>query len=170
VTSLRCLLEAAAAQASPGGAPMAADQQLLDIDATVFIMLALFVLTAFILTQWLWKPYLRVRDERVSRVEGARQQAEKLDAEAAERLAHVEAQLAEARKQAGSERARARSEAQAREQQLVAEAQAAAHRMLGEARAKLDAALAAERAGLQASAGRLGREIAEKALGRRLAS
>ena len=39
-----------------------------------------------------------------------------------------------------------------------------------EARAKLDAALTAERARLEASAATLGREIAEKTLGRRLAS
>ena len=50
------------------------------------------------------------------------------------------------------------------------EAQAAAHKMLAEARTKLDAALARERGRLQASAATLGREIAEKALGRRLAS
>jgi len=42
--------------------------------------------------------------------------------------------------------------------------------MLAEARAKLDAALTAERARLEASAATLGREIAEKTLGRRLAS
>ena len=50
------------------------------------------------------------------------------------------------------------------------EAQAAAHKMLAEARSKLDAALTAERARLEISATTLGREIAEKALGRRLAS
>jgi plasmid stability protein len=42
--------------------------------------------------------------------------------------------------------------------------------MLAEARAKLDATLAAERARLADSAATLGREIAEKVLGRRLAS
>jgi hypothetical protein len=42
--------------------------------------------------------------------------------------------------------------------------------MLAEAGTKLDAALASERGRLQASAATLGREIAEKALGRRLAS
>jgi hypothetical protein len=42
--------------------------------------------------------------------------------------------------------------------------------MLVEARAKLDGTLATERARLTDSAAALGREIAEKALGRRLAS
>ena len=166
MTTLRCLLEATP---FTGGAPQAGEQQLLDIDSTVFVMLGLFLLLALILTQWLWKPYLRVREERVRRVEGARAEAERLEADSAGRLARIEAQLTEARKAGHAERARVRAQALAREQQIVAEAQAAAHRMLAEARARLDATLAIERARLEVSATTLGREIAEKALGRRLA-
>ena len=162
MTTLRCLLEATPHQ---GGVPQAGEQQLLDIDSTVFVMLGLFLLLALILTQWLWKPYLRVREERVRRVEGARAEAERLEAENAGRLARIEAQLTEARKAGHAERARVR----AHEQQIVAEAQAAAHKMLAEASARLDATLAIERARLEVSATTLGREIAEKALGRRLA-
>ena len=167
MTTLRCLLEVTPDQ---GGVPQAAEQQLLDIDSTVFVMLGLFLLLAFILTRWLWKPYLRVRDERVRRVEGALTEAERLDANSAGRLARIEAQLAETRKAGNAERAQMRAQALVREQQILTEAQAAAHKMLAEARTKLDAALARERGRLQASAATLGREIAEKALGRRLAS
>ena len=166
MTTLRCLLEATPHQ---GGVPQAGEQQLLDIDSTVFVMLGLFLLLALILTQWLWKPYLRVREERVRRVGGARAEAERLEAENAGRLARIEAQLTEARKAGHAERARVRAQALAREQQIVAEAQAAAHKMLAEASARLDATLAIERARLEVSATTLGREIAEKALGRRLA-
>jgi F-type H+-transporting ATPase subunit b len=166
VTTLRCLLEVTP---DTGGVPQAPEQQLLDLDGTVFIMLGLFLLLALILTQWLWKPYLRVREERVRRVEGARAEAERLEANSAGRLASIEAQLTEARKAGLAERASVRTQALAREQQVVAQAQAAAQKMLAEARAKLDATLAAERARLADSAAALGREIAEKALGRRLA-
>jgi F-type H+-transporting ATPase subunit b len=167
VTTLRCLLEVTP---DTGSVPQAGEQQLLDIDSTVFVMLGLFLLLAFILTRWLWKPYLRVRDERVRRVEGARAEAERLEANSAGRLARIEAQLAEARKAGQAERAQLRAQALVREQQIVTEAQAAAHKMLAEARTKLDAALTTERGRLEASAATLGREIAEKALGRRLAS
>jgi len=167
VTTLRCLLEVTPDQ---GSVPQAGEQQLLDMDSTVFVMLGIFLLVALILTQWLWKPYLRVRDERVRRVEGARAEAERLQANSAGRLARIEVQLTEARKAGHAERAQARARALAREQEIVAQAQAAAHKTLAEARAKLDATLAAERARLQDSAATLGREIAEKALGRRLAS
>src|SRR5688572_5592005 len=105
-------------------APQAPEQQLLDLDGTVFVMLGLFLVTAFVLNQWLWKPYLRVREERVTRVDGYRQEAARLEAEAQARLQRVEAQLAEARRVGSAERARARAEAQAREQAILAQAQA----------------------------------------------
>ena len=105
MTTLRCLLEVAPDQ---GGVPQAAEQQLLDIDSTVFVMLGLFLLLALILTKWLWRPYLRVREERVRRGEGARAEAERLEAESAARLARIEAQLTEARK-AGQAGARSRA-------------------------------------------------------------
>lgn len=160
----------AIAAATAAGAPQSPDQQLLDIDGTAFVMLGLFLLTMFVLTQWLWKPYLRVREERVSRVDGYKVEAARLEKEAEQRLTRVEAQLAEARRDGAAERARTRTEAQAREQSIVAEAQAAAQRALVDARGKLDAAFAAERARLQDRARVLGNEIGEKVLGRGLTS
>jgi F-type H+-transporting ATPase subunit b len=151
-------------------APQSPEPQVLDVDGTAWLMLGLFLLVAFILTQWLWKPYIRVREERVSRVDGFRSEAERLEREAATRLARVEAQLAEARRSGSAERTRSRAEAQAHEARLSAEAQAAAQRALAEARAKVEAALATERARLQERASKLGREITERVLGRPVAS
>jgi F-type H+-transporting ATPase subunit b len=167
VTTFRCLLEVTP---DNGTAPQAGESQLLDIDNTVFVMLGLFLVLAFILTQWLWKPYLRVREERVRRVEGARDEADRLEADAAARLARIEAQLAETRKVSQAERAQARAAAVVREQEIVAAAQEAARKQLVEARGKVEIALASERIRLATHADALGREIAEKALGRRLAS
>lgn len=133
-------------------------------------MLGLFLVLLLILWQFLWKPYLRVRDERVARVDGARDQAAQLEADAATRMSKVENALAEARRAGGSENAKLRQEAQAREQQIIAEAQEAARKMMTEAKTKLDAALATEKANLQAQTTLLAGEIAAKALGRRLAS
>jgi F-type H+-transporting ATPase subunit b len=151
-------------------APRSAEAQLLDIDGTVFVMLGLFLVLLLILWQFLWKPYLRVRDERVARVEGAREKAAQLEADAAARLTRIETALTEARRNGSAEIAKLRIEAQAREQQIITDAQDAARKMMLEARAKLDAALVAEKANLQKHTNLLGRQIAEKALGRRLAS
>jgi F-type H+-transporting ATPase subunit b len=151
-------------------APRSAESQLLDIDATVFLMLGIFLVLLLILWQFLWKPYLRVRDERVARVEGAREAAAKMDADAAARVVRIETALAEAKRGGNAETAKLRQTAQAREQQIIAEAQEMARKMMAEARAKLDAAIATEKANLQKQTNLLAREIAEKTLGRRLAS
>jgi F-type H+-transporting ATPase subunit b len=151
-------------------APRSAEAQLLDIDGTVFVMLGLFLVLLLILWQFLWKPYLRVRDERVARVEGAREKAAQLEADAATRLVRIETALTEARRSCNAEIAKLRSEAQTREQQIITEAQDSARTMMLEARAKLDAALLAEKENLQKHTNLLGRQIAEKALGRRMAS
>jgi F-type H+-transporting ATPase subunit b len=153
-----------------GIAPRSAEAQLLDLDGTVFVMLGLFLVLLLILWQFLWKPYLRVRDERISRVDGAREEAAKLDGEAGTRLARIETSLAEARRSGNTEMAKLRQEAQAREQQIIAEAQTVAHAMLAEARAKIETTLVAEKANLQTQTNLLAHEIAEKTLGRRLAS
>jgi len=153
-----------------GAAPRSPEVQLLDIDGTVFVMLGIFLVLLGILWLFLWKPYLRVRDERVCRIEGAREKATQLEADAAARLTRIEIGLAEARRAGLAETTKLRTEAQAREQKIITEAQDAARKMMIEARAKLDAALATEKANLQQQTSLLGRQIAEKTLGRRLAS
>jgi F-type H+-transporting ATPase subunit b len=151
-------------------APRSPEPQLLDVDGTVFVMLGLFFIVMFLLTRWLWRPYLRVKDERGQRVEGYRAEASRLETEAATRLARVEAALVDARRTGSAQRASARSEAHQREQKIVADAQAAAQQALAQARARLDAAFAAERANLQGRAAVLGAEITEKVLGRPVTS
>ena len=160
------LLQVAAASA----APRSHEAQLLDVDGTVLLMLGIFLLLLLLLWLVLWRPYLRVRDERVARLDGAREKAGQLDAEAAARLARIEAQLAEARRSGDAETVRLRQEAQAREQKIIAEAQAAARQMMAEAKAKLEATVANEKAMLEQQTAHLARDIAEKALGRSLAS
>jgi F-type H+-transporting ATPase subunit b len=151
-------------------APQAHEPQLIDVDGTIFIQLGFFLLLVVVLQRFLWKPYLRVREERVTRIEGYRLEAARLEADADARLARAEAQLAEARRVGIGERAVARAEAQAREQALLAEAQAAAQKTLAGARAQLDGMLVAERAKLQQRASEIGREAAKKILGREVST
>lgn len=152
--------------ADSAAAPQAHGPQLIDVDGTIFVQLALFGLLAVLLTKLLWKPYLRVRAERVTRVEGYRKDAVRMEADAETRLARAEAALTEARKLGSGERAVARAEAQAREQTLLAEAQAEAQRALAAARAKLDATVNAERVRLQAGARDIALGAAKRILGR----
>ena len=78
-------------------APEAHEPQLIDVDHTIFVQLGIFLVLFLILSKFLWKPYLRVRTERVARVEGYREEAARLEADAEQRLARADVQLAEAR-------------------------------------------------------------------------
>ncbi len=147
-------------------APQAAESQLLDVDGTVFVMLGLFLLALAILTPVLWKPYIRIRGERSTKVEGYRAQAEQMEVDAKARFEKVEKQLAEARREGAGALAVARAEAQSREQTLLAQAHAKAQATLAEAKAKLEAAMAAQKANLDQKAEALGKEAAAKVLGR----
>jgi F-type H+-transporting ATPase subunit b len=151
-------------------APEAHEPQLIDIDRTIFIQLGIFLLVLFILTRFLWKPYLRVRTERVARVEGYREEAARLETDAQQRLTRADAALAEARRVGAGERAVARQEAQAREQTLLAEANAAAQRKLADARGRLAATVEVERKKLEAQSSQVATEAARKILGREVAT
>jgi F-type H+-transporting ATPase subunit b len=147
-------------------APEAHEPQLIDVDHTVFIQLGIFLLLMLVLSKFLWKPYLRVRTERVARVEGYREEAVKLEADAQTRLARADAALAEARRVGAGERAVARAEAHTREQTLLAEATAAAQRKLADARGRLKAVVEGERKKLEADSSEVAMTAARKILGR----
>jgi F-type H+-transporting ATPase subunit b len=147
-------------------APQSHEPQLIDVDKTIFVQLGIFLLLLFVLGRFLWKPYLRVRTERVARVEGYREEAARLEADAQQRLTRADLALAEARRVGAGERAVARAEAHAREQTLLAEANAAAQRKLAEARTRLDAVIEGERQKLQAESSEVAMEAARKILGR----
>ena len=147
-------------------APQSHEPQLIDIDGTLFVQLGIFLLALLILSRFLWKPYLRVRGERVTRVEGYRQDAAKMDADAAERLAKAEIALNAARREGTGERAKARTEAQTREAAVLAEANAEAQKTLAAARARLDATLATERAKLDAQTREVAATAARRIRGR----
>ncbi|HXJ23043.1 MAG TPA: hypothetical protein VMT03_22680 [Polyangia bacterium] len=151
-------------------APTSHEPQLIDLDKTVFVQLGIFLLLAYVLWRLLWRPYLRIRGERVTRVEGYRQDAVKMEADAAARLAEAESALGAARRMGTAERATARAEAQAREQAILAQANADAQKTLADARARLDASLEAERLKLQAQTRDVAKAAAQRILGREVAS
>jgi F-type H+-transporting ATPase subunit b len=146
------------------------EPQLIDLDGTVFVQLGLFFLLMLVLSKLLWKPYLKVRGERTTRVEGYREDAVRLEADAAARLAKAEVALAEARRVGAGERVEARAIAHKRELELLAAASSAAQKTLAEARARVEAALTAERAKLQQTAADVGMQAARKILGREVSA
>jgi len=150
------------------GAPQAAEQQLLDIDGTVFVMLGVFLVMLALLKPLLWGPYLRVRAERETRTDGFKADAARMSKEADDKLHKVEASIAEVRKEGLQAFAKTRKEAEAHEQALVAKARDTATEALKAARADLAKAMDRERETLKARSEALGSEAAAQILGRDL--
>src|SRR4051812_29583205 len=92
-----------ASLAFAGEAPVAHEPQLIDVDGTLLVQLGIFLLLVAVLTKLLWRPSLGVRSERVTGVEGYHRDAERMEAEAAQRLARAEAELGRARRESSAE-------------------------------------------------------------------
>jgi F0F1-type ATP synthase membrane subunit b/b' len=142
---------------------------LIDFDWTVAVQFALFLAMFLILSRYLWKPYFKVRDGRHAEIEGAREQAQTLAAEARRLVADFDARFGAAKQRGAEERARLRAEAAAHERQAVGTARQEADRKVKEERVKVIASAAAARATLENEATALGNQIVEKILGRKVA-
>lgn len=145
------------------------EHPLIDLDGTIFIQFGLFLVMAFFATQWLFKPYLRMREERSKGIEGAREEAASLSAEADARMADYESKLAKARAKAHEKQREIRAEAAEHKREVTEKARAEATKAMEEAQAKVAAEAAAARAELMPRAGVLAQEITTKLLGRKVA-
>jgi F-type H+-transporting ATPase subunit b len=145
------------------------EHPLIDIDGTLFIQFGLFLVMAFLVTHWLFKPYLRMREERDKGIHGARQEAENMSAEADARLVDYEAKLAEARSRAYDEQRKLRTEAAGYQAEVTTKARDQAHQALDESRASMNTQVEAARAELLPQAETLASQIAGKLLGREVA-
>jgi len=148
---------------------LASGGALIDIDSTLFIQLAIFAVFGFVATRVLFRPYLRMREDRVAGIDGARAEATRLAAEADARLADYEAKLAAARTRAGNEQRRIRAEAATHEREVTDKARAEAARTIAEARTTIDAERKAAEAELLPRADAVARQVAGKLLGREVA-
>ena len=155
-------------QPSEPDAPLRQEHPLIDIDHTVWIQLVLFFVVAFVSSRLLFRPYLKMRDERNAGIEGAREEAARLSAEADARLSRYGEQLEQARGRAQEERRKMRSEAAERQRQVTDRARADAGNTLDEAKGRIRQETDAARGKLMPQAQQLASEIAETLLGRKV--
>jgi F-type H+-transporting ATPase subunit b len=142
---------------------------LIDLDGTVFIQFGLFLIMAFLATQLLFKPYLKMREQRTAGIEGARREAKELESEADARQADYEKRLARARDSALEEQRKLRVEAATHQREVTEKAREQAARMLGEAHAKVAEETSQARKELLPRADALASNIVTKLLGREVA-
>ena len=142
---------------------------LIDIDLTVVIQFALFLIMFAIGNAFLFQPYLKLRERRKQGIDGARAEAEQMSTQADTELAEYEKKLAAARNRANEEGRKVRAEAAAHEKTVTDASRAEAQKAIDEATAKMRAETDAARLQLLPQANTLARQIASKLLGREVA-
>jgi F-type H+-transporting ATPase subunit b len=162
-------ISASLASLAPGGGHAVKDPPLIDIDGTVFIQLGVFVITAFVLSRFFFRPFLAMRAARAEGIDGARAEAARMDDEARARVTDYDARYAEAKTRAGKERTVVRTEAAERERAISEAVRKETESAVAAARQKLGTDAEKARAELAPRASELGRSIAKKILGREVA-
>ena len=142
---------------------------LIDIDYTVLVQFALFLIMFAIANKFMFQPYLMLRERRKAGIEGARAEADRMSAQADASLADYERQLAQARTRANEEGRKVRIEAAAHEKSVTEASRAEAQKALDEAMTRMRAETDAARLQLLPQANSLARLLASKLLGREVA-
>lgn len=141
-----------------------------DLDASLFVQLLLFVALLFILEPLLFRPMLKLFEERENRIDKTLQKGRDLDGKSAKALAKYEAILAKARQAGAAERDKLRAEGSKKENEMLASVRAETAATLERGRATMAADANAARAQLAGEVKELGRVVASRVLGREVSS
>ena len=142
---------------------------LIDVDGTVLVQFGFFVVLWVVLYQFLFKPYLKMRDDRDKGIEGARHSAKEMEANAKKIVAEYDAAFSRAKLRGAEERQSLRSAAAAHERQVLGAAREEAQRTLADARTKIAGDAAKAKSALDAQAAQMAKKVASRILGREVA-
>ena len=154
------LLLAAAEEAPP---------PLIDVDGTTFVQFGFFIVLWIVLWQLLFKPYLKMRDDREQGIEGARHKAHEMEKDANKMVADYDAAFGRAKLRGAEERQKLRTEAAAHERQVLGAAREESQRTIAAARSKIAGDTAKAKQQLDAQSAALAQKVASRILGREVA-
>jgi F-type H+-transporting ATPase subunit b len=139
---------------------------MIELNLTLVFQLAIVLILMVALSGMVFKPFLRVLQERRDWVEGAEKKARELQQRTEELMERHRDSMSAAQAQGASVREEIRKEGLAREADILQEALENANHFLEEMKGKIQEESQAARAGLRLHARNLSREIAAKLLGR----
>ncbi|MFH1132353.1 MAG: ATP synthase F0 subunit B [Pseudomonadota bacterium] len=139
---------------------------LVDVDGTIFIQFGIFLFLLIILNHFVFKPYLAMRKDQHSSIQGAKERAELEEKDADAKLVRYEEHILRARKAAAAGRAERRAEGEAKAQEHLAEARIRAEVKIQQARANIAKTVPAAELALRVRATQLAKAVATKVLGR----
>jgi F-type H+-transporting ATPase subunit b len=138
----------------------------INLNVTLLIQLVIVLTVMVLLNQILFKPVLRIIEERRARTEGRRKAAVELDGKAEGLWAEYQKTLQEARGQAERTRSEFVRQAEEERQRITEEAAGESEKTVSAVRARIRAEAADARKLLEAEAKRLADSAAQKILGR----
>lgn len=137
-----------------------------DIDNTIFIQGAIFLVLIIILKPLLFDPWLAARDRRTQRIGGALEEAALMREQAGEKSVEYDARLRRARDEAMTLRSDRRKVADAEEAALVGSARREASEALDATKTKIAGEIDQARAELQSRVDSLASDVTKQVLGR----
>jgi F-type H+-transporting ATPase subunit b len=132
------------------------------------VLLVAFIAIILPLNNLIFKPLIKVMEEREERIDGARSRAVQVQAQAQQAIERYEESIRVAHDEANAERRRRIDTARGEQASVTQRARAEADREIGRAREELQASLGEARASLRGGAEDLATLAAERILGRSL--
>lgn len=138
----------------------------IELDITFFIQTGLFLLLVYILNVLIYKPVLRVMEERGKKISGMEADALSADKEVEDKLASYRLELDKAKQLGNADRTTLKKEGLDKEAELLGAAQAEAQKTLSAAKDKITKEADSALALLKGMTEEMGKSIAAKVVGR----
>ena len=140
----------------------------MEINATLLLQLAMFLLLMVLLSQFLFQPLLALFEARERRIDGAQDEAKQYREDADAKAAIIADRMLQARQEARASLGGYKDKAKERELAILEAARQASQAKLEEARGVLAQQVQVAQTQLHEDAKTLAKEMASKALGRAL--
>ncbi|NCO60763.1 MAG: hypothetical protein COZ70_16010 [Deltaproteobacteria bacterium CG_4_8_14_3_um_filter_51_11] len=141
---------------------------MLEVNSTLFIQIANFLILLFIINALLFKPIRNVLARRNSEISSLEKVVEDFSSKAQQKEKDIEESNSKARKDAFLEREKLKGEGGDTEKGILQEAMAQAEQKIGGARRELEAAMQGVRQTLESELTVFSKQLSEKILGRAL--
>ena len=142
---------------------------MISLDFSVVYQIVLFLVLWFVLSKVLFRPYLKLLEEREGKTAGARHDAADLEREGARLKAQYEERIAQAQAAGGLAKESIVQEARQRREQVLSQARQEATATLEQARREVASQLAREQQLAATEVATVARQMASKILGRNVA-
>lgn len=139
---------------------------IIDLDGTLFVQLGIFLALFFVLRTFVFKPMTNLFAAREAAIDGAREEARRMEREAKEQTGSFDDAIRKVRTSAGEERDKLRADGLKLEKALLETVKEETTKVLDDAKVKLDGERDAVRRDMAAQTPVLARQIASKLLGR----